>query len=77
MKLSWILPVEMSVGHTSSPCWLLVAEVNWKLQPDSATASPKGGPIGVAKIRDRCQRAYKKSRGALVTDVVVPLLTTA
>src|SRR5450755_4648857 len=33
VKLIWMLPVEMRVGQTISPCLVFAAGTSWKLQP--------------------------------------------
>ena len=72
-----MLPVEISVGHTISPCWLFNDAVSWKAQPDCATALPNAVQLVLQRSGTLANGPTKRAAELLVTEVVVPLLTTA
>src|ERR1700676_3620581 len=76
VKLSWMSPVEMRVGHTISPCWLFVAAANWTLHPEPATALPRADQVGSHRFGTPAKGPTKSPAGLLVTEAVAPLLTT-
>src|SRR5271165_1380176 len=76
VNVSWISPVEISVGHTISPSWLPTAAVNWKLHPGSATALPNADQFELHRFGTWANGPTNKPAELLVTDAVVPLLTT-
>src|ERR1700730_12590208 len=76
VKLSWILPAEMSVGQTIAPRWLFSESVNWNLQPDWATALPSADQVTLHKLSMPARGPTKRAAELLVTEVVLPLLTT-
>src|ERR1700679_4387655 len=76
VKLSWMSPVEIRFGQTKTPIWLLVAAVNWKLQPDSATASPSGDQFESQRFGMPCSGPTNRPAETLVTEVATPWLSS-
>src|ERR1700680_1876921 len=76
VKLSWMSPVEMRFGQTISPCWLKVAAASWTLHPEPATALPRADQVGSQRLGTPANGPTKRAAALLVTEAVVPLMTT-